>query len=153
MKPLYHHQYIAKIFAQRDQQALFELHRILFAAKADRQSPNYGLPEPLFLFIEGFIWFGVVGGRVTTAVHFSGTPHARRQVMLSALKAYAPPHFAATFELGMHEFAYGDATGENEDVSDRLDRWMEQHEGEFEEVLWQLLERERSQIEAILCDP
>lgn len=69
--------------------------------------------------------------------------------MLAALKAHAPPHFADTYALGIHD--YGDGDGEED--SKTLDQWMEQREDEFDQVLWRLLEHARPDVEAILCDP
>ena len=85
--------YVDGLFASRDYDGLVWLSSTLCGSRGfNLQSPTYGLPRTLFLFVESLFWFAQ-GLRSGVWTYFEATPSARQQEMLAALGDLAPEGF------------------------------------------------------------
>jgi hypothetical protein len=143
MKPSVTPSYVNGLFATRDDDGLVWLcSAICGGGQFNRQSPTYGLPKALFLFVESLTWFAQ-GLRSGVWTYFEATSSMRQQEMLAALHDLAPVGFDEQYASGMRGWADAAQAGE-------VDSWLEQNEEKNDAFLWQLLEQNREMIDALL---
>lgn len=108
----------------------------------DIDDAGYGLPQPLFVLVEGLSWFALsVRSGVTT--YFEATPFERQRMMLHAFeKEGAPDEMKAKYRSGMTSWK------EPASAAD-LDCWIDQNDGANTLYLWHLARTHRQEIEAI----
>jgi hypothetical protein len=135
--------YVDGLFASRDYDGLVWLSSTLCGSPGfNPQSPTYGLPKALFLFVESLAWFAQ-GLRSGVWTYFEATPSARQQEMLAALRDLAPKGFDEQYGVGMS--GWTDAA-----QAAAVDKWLEQNDDENNAFLWRLAEQNRAMIDAQL---
>ncbi len=78
--------YLDKTFSERDEASLAFLSSLVCGTQAfDERHAIYGLPPPLFLFVEDLLWFAQAW-RSGSWTYFEATPPERQQAMLEALR-------------------------------------------------------------------
>lgn len=132
------------IFQAREYEGLVSLSAALCGSNLfDGKGATWGLPSPLFLFVEGLLWFAQ-GIRSGTWTYFEATPPARQQAMLEALRQEGmPPDFAERYALGMRNW-------ETPDALDALDAWLDDNDWLNKDLLWALASRHRTSIESVI---
>jgi hypothetical protein len=135
--------YADGLFASQDYDGLVWLSSMLCGSHGfNLQSPTYGLPRALFLFIESLAWFAQ-GLRSGAWTYFEATPSVRQQEMLAALRDLAPKGFDEQYSAGMRGWA--DAA-----QAAAVDTWLQQSDEEINAFLWRLAEQNRAMIDALL---
>src|SRR5437667_12569448 len=121
MKPSVTRSYVGSLFATRDDDGLVWLCcAISGCGQFNLQSPTYGLPKALFLFLESLNWFAQ-GLRSGVWTYFEATSSMRQQEMLAALRDLAPAGFDEQYAAGMK--GWTDAA-----QSAEVDKWLDQNE-------------------------
>jgi hypothetical protein len=135
--------YADGLFANQDYDGLVWLSSMLCGSRGfNLQSPTYGLPRALFLFVESLGWFAQ-GLRSGVWTYFEATPPVRQQEMLAALSDLAPKGFDEQYSAGMRGWA--DAA-----QAAAVDTWLAQSDEENNAFLWRLAEQNRAMIDALL---
>jgi hypothetical protein len=115
-------EYVDKLLAVADYGPLAELSAIAWGSPMfSRNAPEYGLPRPLFVVVEGLCWLSqAIRSGVWT--YYEATPRARQDAMCKALRERAPGDVADFYERGMTDW-------EDEDKMRAVDQWIEANEG------------------------
>lgn len=93
--------YVDRLLADTGDHGLADLlSMVCCSQKFHIDLPDYGIPPPLFLFVEMQRWCAQ-SIRSGTWTYFESTPPARQQAMLTALREIAPEGFALWYEQGM----------------------------------------------------
>ena len=100
------------------------------SAQYQSASPDYGLPQPAFLFAETLHWFAqsIRSGAWT---YYEATSQARQDAMLAALRKAAPEEFASWYEQGMRDWR-------DETKIATVDDWIEANDERANEWLREL---------------
>jgi hypothetical protein len=136
--------YLDKMFSERDEAGLAFLSSVICGAQAfDQRHATYGLPSPLFLFVEGLLWFAQ-SWRSGSWTYFEATPVERQQAMLEELRSHAPTGWADQYAFGMRHWHDTERLG-------ALDTWLERQDKANSEFLWDHLAQHRAVLEGILA--
>jgi hypothetical protein len=134
--------YLDKTFSERDEASLAFLSSLVCGTQAfDQRHAIYGLPPPLFLFVEDLLWFAQAW-RSGSWTYFEATPSERQQAMLDALRTDAPKGWSDRYASGMRRWQ------EVESLR-ALDAWMMQQDQANSEFLWDHLARHRAILEGL----
>src|SRR5579872_4844236 len=96
--------YLDKTFSERDEASLAFLSSLVCGTQAfDERHAVYGLPPPLFLFVEDLLWFAQAW-RSGSWTYFEATPPERQQAMLEALRTDAPNGWSDQYASGMRRW-------------------------------------------------
>ena len=142
MSPKISQAYLDDLFSSPDFSKLVELSGYLYAASGyKRDDPTYGLPQPLFVFVESLMWFSQAE-RSGVWTYYEAAPKARQDAMLGALECEAPEGFATHYALGMggwHDPAKIDV----------VDIWLRDREDDTNRWLWRLINEHRHTFERL----
>jgi len=143
MQPAISPSYIDGLFRERDYGGLVWISSLISGSDAAKlQEPDYGLPQPLFLFVESLSWFAqaIRSGAWT---YYESTPDTRQKVLLTAYEADGPKGFSQRYAQGMSGW-------KNPTEMADLDAWIEKTDNENNKWLWELASKNRSLIEALI---
>ena len=128
--------YLDTLFSEPEFQKLVEIAGYFYSSEEySRDVPDYGLPQPAFVFQETLIWFSqAIRSGVWT--YYEATPRGRQDAMHHALEHEAPPGYAATYSLGME-------TCQDNVKRQEVDEWIAAHENDCNLWLWRLANRYR----------
>jgi hypothetical protein len=131
--------YIDRLLAGTDYGGLVDLLSMVRASrKFNFDLPGYGIPQPLFLFVEMLGWTAQ-SIRSGTWTYFESTPQARQQVMLEALREAAPEGFAVWYEQGMLHWQKVERMA-------AVDQWLEANEDLAIAWLWKVAKNNREML-------
>jgi hypothetical protein len=101
-------------------------------------SPDYGLPQSAFLFIETLLWFAQ-GIRSGIWTFYEATSQTRQDAMAAALREAGPEEFASWYERGMHDWR-------DETQIGAVDNWIEANDEVANHWLRGLVRRSRETL-------
>jgi hypothetical protein len=135
----YSDQYIDRLLARGDYDAMVELSGILFSSPdRDSRQPEYRLPSPVFVYVETLGWFAQAS-RSGVWTYYEATPAGRQEAMRQALAAWAPLGYAQRYAFGMHHWT-------DERQMEELDRWIRSNEALCNEWLLDHIRRHRGEL-------
>jgi hypothetical protein len=134
--------YLDTLFSSPDTGKLVTLFVCLqWAEGYSRDEPNYGYPQPVFVFLESLAWFAhAIRSGVWT--YYEATPWARQQAMLCALESEAPSGFSTHYALGMRNWR-------DKVKIKAVDAWIRAHEEDNNRWLWRLVNEHRPDVERL----
>ena len=101
MKPHYSSSYLDRLFSSDTYEDLGQISSLLSATdRFSRSESDYGLPEPLFVFVETLAWFAQ-SWRSGAWTYREATLLTRQAVMRRALEGVADPALAHCYSEGM----------------------------------------------------
>lgn len=138
--------YLDSIFKAADYDGLAWISSMICAADSFQpRHATYGISQPLFVLVEGLLWFAQ-GVRSGVCTYFESTPVERRQAMLRALDHEAAPDgFLANYRFG------AEACKDPAQASS-LDNWIDRNDDANTRYLWGLARLHRSEIEALIAE-
>jgi hypothetical protein len=138
--------YLDALFSSPDAGKLVELSTYLHRAEGySSNEPNYGYPQPVFVFVESLVWFAQ-GIRSGVWTYYEATPRARQDAMLSALECEAPRGFSTHYSLGMRNW-------QDRVKIEVVDTWLQDYEEDNNRWLWRLVNEHRPDIERLCGQP
>jgi hypothetical protein len=137
--------YLDRIFDTAEYDGLTWLSSMICASEVFRpQHVTYGLPQPLFLLVEGLLWFAQ-SGRSGVRTYFEATPVDRQRAMLQALEhVAAPKDVLGNYQSGMEAWRDPFRTT-------NLDCWIDRNDEAITRYLWGLAKTHRPEIEALIA--
>jgi hypothetical protein len=138
--------YLDNVFKTGDDDGLAWLSSMVCAADTFQpRHATYGLSQPLFVLVEGLLWFAQ-SVRSGVRTYFESTPVERQQAMLHALdREAAPESFSANYRFGTE--AWQDPA-----KMSSLDDWIDRNDDANTKFLWGLARLHRSEIEALIAE-
>jgi hypothetical protein len=141
--PRYADTYIDGLFRRAQLDGLVELAAIFGGWPGwNERDVRYGLPPPLFAFVESQLWFSQ-SIRSGTWTYFEATSIERQRALYEALQQFAPPDFADHYRHGMEHWR-------TEVEMTNLDDWIWKTEQDCIDWHWRLL-REHRELCQTLC--
>jgi hypothetical protein len=143
MNASYNPAYLDRLISSDGFEDLVQVSALLCAT--DRFSPDesdYGLPEPLFVFVEALLWFAQ-SSRSGAWTYYEATPTTRQEAMFRALEAIADRTLAHRYAEGMKSWRYAGAMR-------TLDDWIRNHDDEATTWLCGLVRSNRATIKELL---
>jgi hypothetical protein len=131
--------YIDRLLASRKFDALVELQGIFWGwSGLAAHHPQYGLPVPVFIFIESLNWFSQA---IRSGVwsYFEVTPIERQEAMYAELQCLAPTGFAEQYRQGIKHWR-------DQAKMKNLDRWVSENESACDDWLFKLLLAHRQEL-------
>lgn len=129
-------EYLDWLLAMPNCGGLAELYNTIYGWSGFSSSkPDYGLPEPLFVFYECQNWFA-------QGDYHELVPSSRQHAMLQALAHLAPPDFSQKYEIGMRDW-------QDESKIDSVDCWLRDNEDAANQWLLELITKYRALLEDI----
>src|SRR5262245_17215987 len=117
MRARYSSGYFEDLFAHRDYRGLVDISGVICScSRFKSEDAVYGLPLPLFAYVESLLWFAS-SARSGVWTYFEATPEARQKEMVRTLEKFAPFGFAVQYERGIR---YWRDTGRQV----QLDQWL-----------------------------
>jgi hypothetical protein len=134
--------YLDALFSAPEFEKLVEIAGYFYGSEEYRRdAPDFGLPQPAFVFQETLTWFSqAIRSGVWT--YYEATPRVRQEAMHRALECEAPSGYAATYSLGME-------TWEDDLKCQGIDEWIAAHENDCNQWLWCLANRYRPIFERV----
>jgi hypothetical protein len=115
--PRYSAHYLTQLLAQRNYEALVDLQGVALGWDGfDTEHPSFGCPYPIFVVFELVTWLAH-SDRSGVWTYYEATPVARVDCVLATLE------ILGAFELHK-QYSYGRENWQDEDASEKLDRWI-----------------------------
>lgn len=134
--------YLEQATRDRDEIALAWLIGLLRDRSALHGNGRTHLPAPLFAAVEALAWFAQAT-RSGVWTYFEATAPALKAAILEYLREQGPDGLADQYETGMRHWR-------DQDRMAVLDDWMDAHERANTDWLWDLLTRDRRDLERVL---
>ena len=143
MKPRYSSNYLDRLFSSDAYEDLVQISSLLCATDRFSSSENdYGLPEPLFVFVETLAWFAQ-SWRSGAWTYYEATPLTRQTAMHRALEGAANPALAQCYAEGMQKWR-------DPEAMHTVDDWMQRQHDDVMGWLRGLVRTNRTRIEELL---
>jgi hypothetical protein len=144
MKPRYSTVYLDRLFCSESYEDLAQLSSILCATdRFSHSASDYGLPQPLFVFVECLSWFAVSWRSGSAWTYYEATQRSRQEAMCEGLEALAASELARRYAEGMECWR-------DPQARQALDTWIEQHDANVTLWLRSLVRANRATIEELL---
>jgi hypothetical protein len=141
--PRYSAKYLDDLFTSDQYENLVQISSLLCACdRFAAAEPDYGLPTPLFVFVQGLLWFAQ-SARSGTWTYYEATPVTRQNAMLSALQTVGAVSVAAQYAEGMLHWR-------DEARMKTLDDWLQNHDTANTQWLRQLVCANREAVEKLV---
>jgi hypothetical protein len=143
VKARYSRAYLDRLLSSDEYGDLAQVSSLLGATdRFSSSESDYGLPEPLFVFVEGLLWLAQ-SSRSGAWTYYEATPTTRQEAMFRALGPCADKMLARCYADGMHGWR-------DPDVMRAIDDWVRNHHDEIAAWLRGLVRANRSTIEELL---
>lgn len=132
-------EYIDRLLEQADYDALVQLQAIICGWEDfNSLRPHYGLPEPIFVFVEAMTWFAQAF-RSGAWTYYEATAEEHQNEMKRLLSIYGSSQYS-------DQYAYGLEHWQSVEQMKVLDRWMQSVDDEVTGWLLQLLKNHRTEL-------
>jgi hypothetical protein len=143
MSPHYSSTYLERLLSSAAYEDLVEVSSLLCATERFSPTENsYGLPQPLFVFVEGLLW-AAQSSRSGAQAYYEATPRARQEAMLRGMQAIAEPTLAPRYAEGM-------ANWRDARMTPALDAWIQERDRDITLWLFELLHTHRAIVHELL---